>query len=134
MPGHTAFPLLETEMIATVVEQPMDCAVADKFPDGKFQAVFDLDRLQLPLTLRQRRDGDQFQPFGMQGTKKLKDLLIDAKIPQQERGRIPVLVNGDEIIWVVGYRTSEPFKIRTETKRRLYLNYSSSTKTNENRN
>jgi tRNA(Ile)-lysidine synthase len=134
VPGHTAFPLLETEMIATVVEQPMDCAVADKFPDGKFQAVFDLDRLQLPLKLRQRRDGDRFQPFGMQGTKKLKDLLIDAKIPQQERGRIPVLVNGDEIIWVVGYRTSEPFKIRTETKRRLYLNYSSSTKTNENRN
>ena len=67
----------------------MNCAVADKFPDGKFQAVFDLDRLQLPLTLRQRRDGDRFHPFGMQGTKKLKDLLIDAKIPRQERGQDP---------------------------------------------
>jgi tRNA(Ile)-lysidine synthase len=121
-------------MIATVVEQPMNCTVADKFPDGKFQVVFDLDRLQLPLTLRQRRDGDRFHPFGMRGTKKLKDLLIDTKIPRQERGRVPVLVNGDEIIWVVGYRTSEPFKIRTETKRRLYLNYLPSTEINENRN
>ena len=123
VPGNIALPLLDAEMIATVVEHPISCAAADKFPDGKFQAVFDLDRLQLPLKLRQRRDGDRFQPFGMQGTKKLKDLLIDAKIPRQERERVPVLMNGDEIIWVVGYRTSEPFKIRAETKRRLYLNY-----------
>ena len=126
--GHTPLPLLNAKMIATVVEQPMNCTVADKFPDGKFQAVFDLDRLQLPLTLRQRRDGDRFHPFGMQGRKKLKDLLIDAKLPRQERDRVPVLVNGDEIIWVVGYRTSEPFKIRTETKRRLYLSYLESVK------
>jgi len=134
VPGHTPLPRLEAEMIATVVEHPINCTPADKFPDGKFQAVFDLDRLQLPLTLRQRRDGDRFHPFGMQGTKKLKDLLIDAKIPRQKRGRIPVLMSGDEIIWVVGYRTSEPFKIRAETKRRLYLNYSPSTKIDENGN
>ena len=134
VPGHTAFPLLNAEMIATVMEQPVNCAVADKFPDGKFQAVFDLDRLQLPLMLRQRRDGDRFHPFGMQGTKKLKDLLIDAKIPQQKRGQIPVLMSGAEIIWVVGYRTSEPFKIRDETRRRLYLSYSPSTKIDENGN
>ena len=134
VPGHTPLPILDAEMIATVVESPMNHAVADKFPDGKFQAVFDLDRLQLPLKIRQRRDGDRFHPFGMQGTKKLKNLLIDAKIPHQERGRIPVLVNGDEIIWVIGYRTSELFKIRAETKRRLYLSYSPSTKINENGN
>ena len=96
--------------------------------------IYTLSRLQLPLTLRQRRDGDRFHPFGMRGTKKVKDLLIDAKIPQQERGRVPVLMNGDEIIWVVGYRMSEPFKIRPETKRRLYLSYSTCTKINENGN
>ena len=110
-------------MIATVVEQPMDCTAAAKFPDGKFEAVFDLDRLQFPLKLRQRQDGDRFHPFGMQGRKKLKDLLIDAKIPRQERDRVPVLMSRDEIVWVVGYRTSEPFKVWTGTKRRLYLNY-----------
>ncbi len=134
VPGHTALPLLDAEMIATVIDHPINCAVADKFPDGKFQAVFDLDRLQLPLKLRQRRDGDRFHPFGMRGRKTLKDLLIDAKIPRQERGRVPVLVNGDGIIWVVGYRTSEPFKVRPETKRRLYLNYLPFGETNENRN
>ena len=134
VPGHTPLPLLDAEMIATVAEHPTNRTAADKFPDGKFQAVFDLDRLQLPLTLRHRRDGDRFHPFGMQGTKKLKDFLIDAKIPQQERERVPVLMNGKEIVWVVGYRTSEPFKIRAETKRRLYLSYSPSTKINENGN
>ena len=132
VPGHTSLPSLDAEMIATVVEQPMDCTAVDKFPDGKFEAVFDLDRLQPPLKLRQRQDGDRFQPFGMRGRKKLKDLLIDAKIPRQERGRVPVLMNRDEIIWVVGYRTSEPFKVRAGTKRRLYLSYSSSTKIDEN--
>ena len=134
VPGQTPFPTLAAEMIATVVERPMDCVAADKFPDGKFEAVFDLDRLQLPLQLRQRRDGDRFHPFGMQGRKKLKDLLIDAKIPRQERERVPVLMSRDEIIWVVGYRTSEPFKVRAETKRRLYLSYSPSTKTDQNGN
>ena len=134
VPGHTLLPLLDAEMIATVVERPMNHTTADKFPDGKFQAVFDLDRLQLPLQLRQRRDGDRFHPFGMQGTKKLKDLLIDAKISQQERERVPVLMSGKEIIWVVGYRTSELFKIRAETKHQLYLSYSTFTKTDDNRN
>ncbi len=128
VPGYTPLPLLDAEMNATVVEQSMDSTATAKFPDGKFQAVFDLDRLQLPLKLRQRRDGDRFQPFGMRGTKKLKDLLIDAKIPQQERGRVPVLMSGDEIIWVVGYRTSEPFKVRAETKHQLYLSYLESVK------
>ena len=70
VPGHTLFPLLDAEMIATVVEQPMNCTVADKFPDGKFQAVFDLDLLQLPLTLRQRRDGDRFHPVWDAGHQK----------------------------------------------------------------
>ena len=134
VPGHTPLPRLDTEIVATVVENPINCAVTDKFPDGKFQAAFDLDLLQLPLKLRQRRDGDRFHPFGMRGTKKLKDFLIDAKIPRQERERVPVLMDRDEIIWVVGYRTSEPFKIRAETQRRLYLNYSPSTKIDENGN
>ena len=134
VPGHTPLPVLDAEMIATVVEPSTNCVATGKFPDGKFQAVFDFDRLQLPLKLRQRRDGDRFHPFGMQGRKKLKDLLIDAKIPRHERGRVPVLMSRDEIIWVVGYRTSEPFKVRAETKRRLCLSYSPSTKIDQNGN
>jgi tRNA(Ile)-lysidine synthase len=92
-------------------------------PDGKFAAVFDYDHIQSPLTLRNRQAGDRFQPFGMQGNKKVKDFLIDTKVPRQERERIPILVSQDEILWVVGHRTSEQFKVKKETKRCLYLTY-----------
>ncbi|MCZ6680248.1 MAG: tRNA lysidine(34) synthetase TilS, partial [Candidatus Poribacteria bacterium] len=119
VPGRTELPLLSGEIIAAI----KDVGNESKLPAGKFQAAFDLDRIQFPLQLRNRRAGDRFQPFGMAGTKKVKDLLIDAKVPQHERVRVPILVSGDQILWVVGHRTSERFKVGSETKRLLYLTY-----------
>ena len=118
VPGHTEFPLLNARMVASIATR-----CSGDLPDGKFAAVFDYDHIQSTLTLRNRRAGDRFQPFGMQGNKKIKDFLIDTKVPRQERERIPLLVSQDEILWVVGYRTSERFKVRKETKRCLYLTY-----------
>ena len=115
-PGSTNLPLLNARLVVTIeVPQPA------KLPDGRFEAVF--DSLQFPLKLRNRRDGDRFQPFGMRGRKKVKDFLIDSKVSRHERERVPILVSGDEIAWVVGYRTSERFKVGAETKRYLYLAY-----------
>jgi tRNA(Ile)-lysidine synthase len=118
VPGCTEFPQLNARMIASIETQR-----SGDFPDGKFVAVFDYDRIQSTLTLRNRRAGDRFQPFGMQGTKKVKDFLIDTKVAHQERERIPILVSQGEILWVVGHRTSEQFKVKKETKRCLYLTY-----------
>jgi tRNA(Ile)-lysidine synthase len=118
MPGRTELSSLNAEVVASIeTGQPAH------FPDGKFQAVFDFERVTLPLKLRNRREGDRFQPFGMQGSKKVKDFLIDAKVPQPERERASILVCGDEILWVVGHRTSEQFKVGEGTKRYLYLTY-----------
>ena len=104
-----------------------------ELPDGKFEAVFDYEKLKgafanpslgtFPLAVRNRRQGDRFQPYGMQGTKKIKDFLIDAKVPRYERDRVPLLVCGDEVLWLVGYTTSEPFKVQTGTQQYLYLRY-----------
>ena len=108
------------------------------FPDGKFEAIFDYEMLKilaepfeeaLPLTLRNRREGDRFQPYGMQGKKKIKDFFIDAKVPRHERDNIPLLVCGNVILWVVGYTTSEPFKVEPHTQHYLYLNYANSDET-----
>jgi tRNA(Ile)-lysidine synthase len=118
VPGCTEFPQLNARMIASIETQR-----SGDFPDGKFVAVFDYDRIQSTLTLRNRRAGDRFQPFGMQGTKKVKDFLIDTKVAHQERERIPILVSQGEILWVVGHRTSEQCKVEKETKRCLYLTY-----------
>jgi len=63
------------------------------------------------FTIRNRRNGDRFQPLGMTTDKKLKDFLIDRKIAVEERDRIPLLVWGDQIVWVGGVEVSERFKV-----------------------
>jgi tRNA(Ile)-lysidine synthase len=122
VPGDNNFPALNTVMVATIVEAPS--RKTSYVLDGKFQAVFDVDQIQMPLKIRSRRAGDRFQPFGMKGTKKVKDFFIDAKVPQRMRQSIPILVTGDEILWVVGHRTSEKCKVSNKTRRILHLTYS----------
>ena len=122
VPGDNNFPELNAVMVATIVEAPS--RKTSYVLDGKFQAVFDVDQIQMPLKIRSRRAGDRFQPFGMKGTKKVKDFLIDSKIPQRVRQSIPTLVTGDEILWVVGHRTSEKCKVSNKTRRILHLTYS----------
>lgn len=60
--------------------------------------------------VRTRQSGDLFCPLGSK-TKKLKDFLIDQKIPRDVRDTIPLVAAGNEIIWVVGYRISENYKV-----------------------
>jgi tRNA(Ile)-lysidine synthase len=70
--------------------------------------------LAWPLSLRGWRRGDRFQPLGLSGTKKLQDFFVDAKIPRAERGRVPLLLAGDRIAWVVGHRISDAFRWKGE--------------------
>lgn len=64
------------------------------------------------FTIRNRRPGDRFHPLGMEGTRKLKDLLIDRGVPREDRDRLPLLVYRDEIVWVAGVELSDRFRIR----------------------
>ena len=63
------------------------------------------------FVVRNRREGDRFQPLGMKGSKKLKDFLIDRKIPAEQRDRLPLLVADGEIAWVAGVEVSECFRV-----------------------
>lgn len=65
-----------------------------------------LKDLQFPLTLRPWRAGDRLQPLGMKGSKKVSDILIDAKVPRHYKNRIWVLESAGKIAWVIGYRQS----------------------------
>lgn len=69
-------------------------------------AWFDADQTAFPLKIRNFRAGDRMAPFGMQGHQKIKKIFNDRKIPISQRERIPLLVSGDDIIWVVGLRRS----------------------------
>ena len=84
-------------------------------------AYLDWDTLHIPLTIRTWSHGDRFLPLGAPGTIKLHDFFINSKIPQEERYRIPLLVSGVHIIWLVGWRINERFKVTTLTKRVLRL-------------
>ena len=61
------------------------------------------------LIVRSRRNGDYFYPAGMNGKKKLKDYFIDKKIPRHEREKTPVIVSGDDIVYIVGHRRDNRF-------------------------
>jgi tRNA(Ile)-lysidine synthase len=82
---------------------------------------FDFDKIAGSITVRTRKNGDRFVPFGMKGSKKLKDLFMDLKIPQEERERIPLICFGDDIAWIVGYRISESYRVCKNTKKILEI-------------
>jgi tRNA(Ile)-lysidine synthase len=65
--------------------------------------------------VRNFRPGDRFQPLGMRGHKKLKDFFIEKKIPLSVRASLPLLVLGDEVIWIPGYGRSEVGKVTAQT-------------------
>jgi len=74
---------------------------------GRLPAVVWLARdkaLRAPLRWRSWRPGDRIRPLGMSGSRKLQDIFTDARLPVEERRRLPILVNGREIVWVPGYR------------------------------
>ena len=87
-----------------------------KIEKSKNTAYFDFDKLKFPLVLRKWGNGDNFHPFGMKGSKLLSDYFIDEKLNLLEKENAWLLVSGEEIIWVVGMRTSEKFKISDKTK------------------
>ena len=89
----------------------------DKTPAN---AMFDLAKLSFPLTLRKWRVGDKFQPIGMTGKKLVSDLLIDLKLSVFDKETVYVLCSRNEVIWVVGYRVSENFKVESGTRSVLY--------------
>jgi len=82
-------------------------------------ALLDCQNLQFPLRMRNFRPGDRFQPLGVKGTQKLKEFFIDHKIPRFERPRILLLISGEMIAWVVGYRIDERVKVTEKTERVL---------------
>ncbi|MBQ3926307.1 MAG: tRNA lysidine(34) synthetase TilS [Bacteroidaceae bacterium] len=93
---------------------PVEEVTFEKSPN---YAYLDADKLHGELTLRTPRTGDTFAPFGMGGKRKLlSDYLTDQKLSLFEKERQPLLMDGEEIVWVVGRRSSELYRIDDETK------------------
>ena len=84
--------------------------------EKKYTKWFDYDKIEETLCVRKRKTGDFLTVTREGGRKKLKDYFIDCKIPRETRDNITLLADGSHILWVVGYRISEYYKVTTGTK------------------
>ncbi len=86
-----------------------------------FEEFIDYDKIKPPLFVRNRRLGDRFTPLGMRASKKLQDFFVDAKVPYDQRAEVPLLCDQRGIIWVVGMRLSDKYKVTPRTRHILKI-------------
>jgi tRNA(Ile)-lysidine synthase len=103
------------EPIALTLEHRPHRHASDISKD-KHTACLDADKLRFPLTLRPWQQGDAFIPLGMKGKQKLSDFFIDHKIPLPHKRQQWVILSGDDIVWLVGQRPDERYKVTPHTK------------------
>lgn len=90
-------------------------------PEGKNAVVLDAGDMVFPLVVRGRREGDYFYPLGFGKRKKLQDFFVDEKVPRDVRDSVPLVVSGDSVVWVAGYRADERFRITERTEKFIKL-------------
>ena len=85
------------------------------------EAIFDKDQLDFPLKLRKWEEGDWFYPFGLKGKKKLSKFFKDLKYSTLDKESVWLLCNDQDIIWVVGARTDDRYKVTPNTSQFLKI-------------
>ena len=98
-----------------------DIDLIEEFSVPANQAYLDADKLKWPLTLRRWQEGDWFIPFGMTGKKKVSDYLIDRKLSLPHKQRQFVLLSGEDIVWVVGERIDDRFRLDAKSEQVLCI-------------
>lgn len=103
----------------------IEIKIADKLEYKKNSSIkyIDYDKIKGNLSIRNRRNGDRIMPLGMKGSKKIKDYFIDKKIPREDRDKVPLLVDEEDIIWILGHSISELYKVSESTKKVLEIKY-----------
>jgi len=99
------------------------CNVSDISTQGTNTIFVDEDKLSFPLTIRRWEEGDVFYPFGMKGKKKLSKYFKDEKLSLIEKSKVWLLCSDNQIIWVIGKRQDERFKITKQTTKILQINF-----------
>jgi tRNA(Ile)-lysidine synthase len=98
-----------------------DVTASKKIISGKNIAQIDLSKSVFPLRIRKWKAGDKFMPLGMTGYKKISDFLINQKLNRFEKENIWLLLNKNEVVWVIGQRLDDRYKIKPGTKKILKL-------------
>ncbi|MFQ5989856.1 MAG: tRNA lysidine(34) synthetase TilS [Candidatus Methylomirabilales bacterium] len=103
VPGENVLDEWGIKLEATILPR----AMIDPSSASPDRAMIDWSHVVRPLQVRSWRPGDRFRPWGLRGGKKLQDLFVDAKIPQAERKRVPIVTDQKGILWVPGFRIDE---------------------------
>jgi len=90
-----------------------------QIPHDRHTACLDYDLLTFPLLIRKWQSGDYFHPLGMKHRKKLSDFLVDKKLSIIEKENLWLILNNEDIIWVINHRIDERYKITDKTRRIL---------------
>ena len=120
IPGSTRVKAADCTFVTEVLNQRPGTGEVYRSGDA---AYFDFGRLELPLAARSWREGDRFIPFGLSGTKKVHDIFIDEKVSVSQRSKIPIICDGDGIIWIAGVRRAERARITDDTRTILKITY-----------
>jgi tRNA(Ile)-lysidine synthase len=99
------------------ITEPSD----ETLPSSRLIASLDLDLVTFPVTVRPWQPGDRFMPLGMKNMKKISDFLIDLKVPVSGKEKVLLLMSAGDVMWVMGYRIDDRFRITNRTSRILVM-------------
>jgi tRNA(Ile)-lysidine synthase len=128
VPGKTAFP--GWNVLASIVREQVTflslrgvLSTTERISQSNLVAHFDLQKTGMNLCVRKGQPGDRFQPLGMSVPKKLREFMVDTKVPRSWRGRVPIVCSPQQIIWVAGWRIDDRVKLTEASKDILRLEF-----------
>ena len=122
IPGEVALPGQGIVVSAELAAVETAAATLEAPVRNRATAVVAAEGWQPPLAVRNRRPGDRFRPFGLDGQKKLQDFLVDRKVARADRDRVPLVVDeNDRILWVAGHEIDEAFRVTGASRAVLLL-------------
>lgn len=119
VPGSVQIKPLGYEISATILKSRTEDWLKEFWADKTAkEEVVDFNKIAFPIYVRFRKKGEKFRPLGFSGDVRLKDFFSSAKVPKDERDRVPLIVDAnDNILWVVGFRVSDTCRVDDKTKK-----------------
>jgi tRNA(Ile)-lysidine synthase len=110
-----------SEPFKATIQKIKSSAITSSELKNNNNAYVDFDKLVFPLIIRKWRRNDRFKPYGMKGSKLVSDFLNDLKLNKYQKEEIWLLESENHIVWIIGYRISDIFKITDLTKYALKI-------------